>query len=78
MGRVPSGSHGHYWRLVAFSSRTYVIGWRTSYKVHGSRLLFSRACSRITGLGGARRFARKWKLLLPEADGLVRACGGPR
>ena len=65
MARVPSGSSNHHIHKVAPDD--YEVSWTVNYKAAGSRLLIASRRRRYTDEKGARRFAKKWKIAMPDA-----------
>ena len=59
-----SGSYGH--RIKREREDEYVISWFFDRYYKGSRLRHPQGRSRDTNRKGALRFAKKWKLQMPE------------
>lgn len=58
-----AGSYGHHIaKIVDF----YRLSWTVDRYYPDSRLRFPRRCRRDTDLAGAKRFAKRWDLKLPE------------
>lgn len=57
-------SHNH--RIRREREDEYVISWVVDRYYQGSRLRHPQARSRDTNRKGAERFAKKWKLKMPE------------
>lgn len=67
MGRYsPSSSYCH--RLQRLGHDWYRISWVVDRYFASSRLRHPYSFERDTGEAGAKRFARKWGLDLPEPD----------
>jgi hypothetical protein len=65
MGRYnSSSSYGH--RIWRIGPDHYRLGWTVDRYYAGSRLRHPRGFDRDTDLAGAKRFARKWDLQIPE------------
>ena len=60
----PSGSRGHWWKRLG--PDRYQIGWIVDVYYENSRLRWPRGNGRDTDLAGAKRFARRWGLIVPE------------
>lgn len=58
------GSKGH--KIQRLDSSWYRLRWTVDYYYSGSRLRFPRGFSRDTDEAGARRFAKKWGVKMPE------------
>lgn len=66
-----SGSTGHSIRSMKgvspwYDADDYEISWTVDYYYDGVRGRFPRRFRRDTNRAGAERFAKKWKLTMPE------------
>lgn len=59
-----AGSHSH--RLVKCGDGRYEMRWHTNHWARGSRLRVIAAHSRDTNEVGAKRFAKRWGVKMPE------------
>lgn len=64
MARAPSGSYNH--KIKYERPDEYVISWVVDFKYGGSRLRYPQGRRRDTNEKGARRFAKKWGIEMPE------------
>lgn len=62
-GRV-EGSYGHHIRRIGPDH--YRLSWAVDFKYASSRLRHPRGFDRDTDEAGARRFARRWHVNMPE------------
>ncbi len=63
-----SSGYGHSCSYHNFMGGYYRISWSFDYKVHGSRLRFTRTMERDTDEKGARKFCKKWNVEFPEGE----------
>lgn len=64
MTRLSHHAYGHDYRRIGWDH--YRLSWTIDRKYSGSRLRFPTSYSRDTDLAGAKRFAKKWELQMPE------------
>lgn len=59
-----SGSYGH--KIQNLGHGDYRLFWMVDRYYTGTRGRFPRRCQRDTDLKGAQRFAKRWKVKIPE------------
>lgn len=64
MALVRSKGYGHHIQAIGFDH--YRLSWDSDYKCGGSRIRHTRTMTRDTDEKGARKFAKKWDVTMPE------------
>jgi hypothetical protein len=62
--RFTSSSYGHRIRFIA--AGIYRLEWGIDRRIKGSRLRHPTSFKRVADEAGARRFAKRWSIKMPE------------